>query len=63
MCVCVLGIKRWFGTAFKTKDDLEADKDRLYDTYSEAQRLKGRKQTDWREEEIEDRKTRAAKTY
>ena len=57
------GIKRWFGTGFKTKEDLEADKDRLYDTYSEAQRLKGKKQMDWREEEIEDAKTKAAKTY
>ena len=57
------GIKRWFGTVFKTKEDLEVQKDEQYATYNEALRLKGKKPVDWREEEIEDKKTRAAKTF
>ena len=57
----MIGIKQWFGTGFKTKADLEADKDEQYATYNEALRLKGKKQVDWREEESADQKTKAAK--
>ncbi|KAK5131376.1 hypothetical protein LTR08_000979 [Meristemomyces frigidus] len=60
---CVQSIKQWFGTGFKTKADLEADKDEQYEAYNEALRLKGRKSTNWREEEAEDQKTKAAKTF
>ncbi|KAK5675993.1 hypothetical protein LTS10_011282 [Elasticomyces elasticus] len=46
-------IRRWFATGFKSKDQLELEKDELYGKYNEEQRIKGKRVTDRLEEEEE----------
>ncbi|KAK6388119.1 hypothetical protein LTR65_008127 [Meristemomyces frigidus] len=52
-------IKRWFSTGFKSKQELEAEKDQQYEGYNEERRLRGKDPVDWREEETQDQKTKA----
>ncbi|KAK4541265.1 hypothetical protein LTR36_008181 [Oleoguttula mirabilis] len=56
---CVQSIKRWFSTGFKSKQELEAEKDQQYEGYNEERRLRGKDPVDWREEETQDQKTKA----
>ncbi|KAK5729504.1 Ski complex subunit Rec14 [Elasticomyces elasticus] len=56
---CVNSIRRWFATGFKSKDQLELEKDELYGKYNEEQRVKGKRVTDRLEEEEESEVARA----
>ncbi|KAI6862662.1 WD40 repeat-like protein [Hortaea werneckii] len=39
---CVQSIKRWISTGFKSKHELDAEKDQQYEIYNEERRLKGK---------------------
>ncbi|KAK5701653.1 hypothetical protein LTR97_004471 [Elasticomyces elasticus] len=52
-------IRRWFATGFKSKDQLDLEKDELYGKYNEEQRIKGKRVTDRLEEEEESEVARA----
>ncbi|KAI7526642.1 hypothetical protein KC331_g16837 [Hortaea werneckii] len=50
---CVQSIKRWISTGFKSKHELDAEKDQQYEVYNEERRLKGKMPVDWKAEEAE----------
>ena len=37
------GIKRWFGTGFKSKEEMEVEEDKKYEIYDEELRVRGKK--------------------
>ncbi|KAK5112170.1 hypothetical protein LTR85_011603 [Meristemomyces frigidus] len=56
---CVQSIKRWFSTGFKSKQEMEVEKDQQYEVYNEERRLRGSNPIDWREEATQDQKAKA----
>ena len=37
------GIKRWFGTGFKSKQELELEEEKKYEIYDEEMRIRGKR--------------------
>lgn len=52
------GIKRWFGTGFASKQEIENQKDEQYKKLNEELRLRGKRPLDREKMEEDDRKTR-----
>jgi len=52
------GIKRWFGTGFSSKEDIEIQKDEQYKKLNEELRLRGKRPLDREMVEEDDRKTK-----
>lgn len=55
---CVQSIKRWFGTGFSSKEDIEIQKDEQYKKLNEELRLRGKRPLDREKVEEDDRKTK-----
>lgn len=55
------GIKRWISTGFKSKHELDAEKDQQYEIYNEERRLKGKMPVDWKAEEAEAERIKSTK--
>jgi len=55
----VPGIRRWFSTSFKSRQELEVEKDEFYDKYNEERRIQGKEAVDRLVEEEESEKARA----
>ncbi|TKA75882.1 hypothetical protein B0A55_04849 [Friedmanniomyces simplex] len=56
---CVQSIRRWFSTDFKSQQQLEVEKDELYEKYNEERRLKGKAVVDRLVEEEDAERARA----
>ncbi|KAK0281166.1 hypothetical protein LTR91_000240 [Friedmanniomyces endolithicus] len=56
---CVQSIRRWFSTSFKSRQELEVEKDEFYDKYNEERRIQGKEAVDRLVEEEESEKARA----